>query len=102
MRETAVEQHLRARVQNVGGLCEKHVSPGQRASPDRLITWPWGVMQLVETKAPGLKPRENQRRDHARRLRRGVVVLVLDTKEKVDEWVAGILAARNRQLALGK
>lgn len=87
MRESVVEAHLRRRVVAVGGLCEKHVSPGQRGVPDRLITWPWGAMDLVETKAPGKKPRPDQVRDHKRRAIRGYVVPVLDTKAKVDAWV---------------
>lgn len=94
MRETAVEQHLIRRVKSVGGLCEKHIAPGQRDVPDRLVTWPWGVMDVVETKAPGKTPRPGQLRDHKRRLRCGVVVAVLDTKKKVDDWIVAQCAVR--------
>ena len=88
MRETTVETYLRKRVEAVEGLCEKHVSPGRRAVPDRLITWPHGgVMDLVETKAPGGKPRKDQLRDHKKRADRGVTVWVLSSKLAVDEFM---------------
>jgi hypothetical protein len=87
VRETKVETYLCEQVEERGGLCEKHVSPGLVGVPDRLITWPCGVMHLAETKAPGKKPRPKQARDHARRAKRCVTVYVLDTKEKVDEYI---------------
>lgn len=85
-RERSIERYLRRCVRRAGGLCEKHVAPGQSHVPDRLITWP-GRMELVETKRPGAKPRRGQLRDHARRRRLGVTVLVLDTREKVDSYI---------------
>lgn len=87
MKETKVETYLTEQVEAVGGLSEKHVSPNQRAVPDRLITWPSGLMELVETKAPGKGPRTDQKRDHAARFRRRNIVHVLDTKLKVDAYV---------------
>lgn len=87
MRETKVETYLTEQVEERGGLCEKHVSPGLNGVPDRLITWPSGRMELVETKAPGEQPRGNQYRDHQRRAKRHVTVYVLDTVEKVDEYI---------------
>lgn len=87
MRETVVENYLTDCVESRGGLCEKHVSPGLNGVPDRLITWPDGVMRLVETKAPRKTARGNQLRDHARRAKRNVIVPVLDTIQKVDAWI---------------
>jgi hypothetical protein len=87
MKESKVETYLTEQVESVGGLCEKHVSPGRRAAPDRLITWPSGTMELVETKAPRKKPREEQVRDHERRARRRVKVYVIDTLAKVQAYM---------------
>jgi hypothetical protein len=93
MREVRVEDYLREQVELRGGLCEKHVSPGRKGVPDRLITIPYTTgpeparMELVETKAPGKKPRKDQERDHARRAKLGIVVRVIDTKAKVDNYV---------------
>jgi hypothetical protein len=88
MKESVIETYLCDQIILLGGLCEKHVSPGQRGVPDRLATWPCGMMHLIETKAPGKKPDPHQRRDHERRRKRGVRVFVLDTKEKVDSYIA--------------
>jgi hypothetical protein len=87
MKETKVEEYLRKQIEAVGGLCEKHVSPGRRAVPDRLITWPSGLIHLVETKAPGKKPREEQERDHDRRFRRRCHVWVLDSPMRIDAYM---------------
>lgn len=98
MREVTVESYLRRQAKKAKALCEKHVSPGQRHVPDRLMTWPpgsfrfgdrcsLGFMELVETKAPGGKPRRGQLRDHKRRRDKGVRVFVIDTKEKVDDYI---------------
>lgn len=87
MKESIVEKYLVEQVQKRGGICEKHVSPGRRDVPDRLVTLRYQPMMLVELKAPGKKPRSGQLRDHARREALGIKVFVLDTKQKVDEWI---------------
>lgn len=89
MREIIVESYLTEQVELRGGLCEKHVSPGLNGVPDRLITWPRGVMHLVETKAPKKGPTPQQARDHRRRAQRNVFVYVINTKELVDQYIAG-------------
>lgn len=86
MKEQSVEDHLRERAKEHHVLCEKHVSPGRRGAPDDLLTWPFGEMDLVETKAPLKKARDEQVRDHKRRAERGVPVYLLDTKAKIDDY----------------
>ena len=83
-----VEGYLRERVTATGGMCEKHVSPGRKGVPDDLVTWPGGVMDLVETKAPDGALSGAQTRDHDRRRGYGVEVIVLWTKAHVDAYVA--------------
>lgn len=87
MKEIKVEDHLRKRVTECGGMCEKHVSPGRRGPPDDLVTWPKGDMDLVETKCPDGKRKPWQTLDHEKRALLGVPVYLLDTKEKVDVYV---------------
>lgn len=92
MREKTVEAYLRREVKKAGGLCEKHVSPGQKGVPDRLVTWPSdtggpGRMHLIETKAPDGALSGPQKRDHRRRLSYGVMVKVIWTKEQVNLYV---------------
>lgn len=91
VRERAVEKFLREEVEAIGGICEKHVTPGRRGAPDRLITWPFIPMELVETKAPKGVVKAHQVRDHVRRKRLGVTVYVCYTKEDVSRYILGAM-----------
>ncbi len=84
MKESVIERYLVREVEKRGGLCEKFVSPGRRSVPDRIITWPFGVIHFVEVKASGKEPRADQLRDHARRRALGVSVFLIDSKAGVD------------------
>lgn len=88
MKEISVEEYLVDQVENgCGGICEKHVSPGRVGAPDRLVTWPYGVMDLVETKAPDKTARRSQQRDHKRRAKRNIHVYLIDTRSKVNVYI---------------
>lgn len=84
MLERDIEQYLVRRIKRLGGMAEKFTSPGRRSVPDRLVTLPGGRVVFIELKAPGKKPTENQLRDHLRRRDLGCEVMVIDTKEGVD------------------
>jgi hypothetical protein len=79
--EKQIEATLVRRVKELGGLCEKFVSPGRRSVPDRIITLPGGRIVFVELKAPGKRPTELQERDHARRRALGCEVRLIDNTE---------------------
>jgi hypothetical protein len=81
MLEKQIEAALVRRVKELGGLCEKFVSPGRRSVPDRIITLPGGRIVFVELKAPGKRPTELQERDHARRRALGCEVRLIDNTE---------------------
>lgn len=87
MRESAIEAYLVHEVAKRGGIAEKFTSPGRRHVPDRLVQWPGGVVHFIETKAPGRKTSRGQARDHARRRAMGFRVCVLDTKDRVDQYL---------------
>jgi len=84
MLEKEVEQYLVRRIKELGGMAEKFTSPGRRSVPDRLVSLPGGRIVFVELKAPGKKPTPGQLKDHERRRVMGFTVLVLDSKEAVD------------------
>lgn len=84
MRESLIEQYLVRRIKLLGGMAEKFTS-GRRSVPDRLVTLPCGRIVFVELKSTGKKPTELQERDHARRRALGCEVMVLDSKEGVDD-----------------
>lgn len=89
MRESEVEKKLVEAVEDVGGECEKFSSPNRRNVPDRLVTWPAGLVSakasvcFVECKATGKGPTPAQRRDHERRRRMGFRVYVVDSPNAI-------------------
>ena len=87
MKENTIERYLRKRVRAAGGKCYKFGSPGHIGAPDRLCIFPPGGVYFVETKAPGGKPRPSQLAFHRELAALGVTVRVIDTREKVREFV---------------
>lgn len=83
--EKEVEAHLVKRVKERGGIPYKFTSPARRSVPDRICVMPLGRVLFVELKRPGGKPTPQQDREHQRLRALGAVVLVLDTKQAVDE-----------------
>ena len=90
MRESTIEKRLKRGIETMGGTCEKFTSPGTRGVPDRLVTLPGGRIIFVETKAPKKIPNPLQTKDHERRRKLGCDVRVIDTVEKVDEFLKEI------------
>lgn len=102
MRERSIESYLHREVEKHGGTTRKFKSPGRVNVPDRIVIWPpksqdWRGqpvlaakpdINFVECKAPGKKARPGQVREHARLRKLGCIVLVLDTKEKIDDYIA--------------
>lgn len=86
MLERKIERALVYRVKELGGTCEKFVSPGRRSVPDRIVTLPGGKIIFVELKAPGNKPTELQLRDHARRRALGCDVRVIDNMDDANAF----------------
>ena len=86
MKEKLIEAALVKKVKELGGLCEKHVSPNLAGVPDRIVTLPGGRIIWVELKAPGKEPTVIQLRDHAKRRKLGCEVMVIDSLEAVDAF----------------
>ena len=88
MLESEVERNLCRRVKNeLRGRAFKFVSPGFNGVPDRIILIPQGRIYFVETKAPGktLRARQKYVREIIEEL--GFIVLRIDTKEKVEDFI---------------
>jgi hypothetical protein len=66
LRESEIEHHLVKRVERIGGICFKFVSPGRVGVPDRLVVLPGGEVIWVELKSPGGKVSGPQARCHKR------------------------------------
>lgn len=85
--EKDVEKYLKDEVAKIGGKAFKWVSPGNRAVPDRICILPKGNMILVECKAPGKLPTPLQRKFHRLLHMMGHEVLVIDSKENIDDFI---------------
>ncbi|GAK08987.1 VRR-NUC domain-containing protein [Geomicrobium sp. JCM 19038] len=55
--------------------------------PDRIVLLPGNVTIFVELKAPGKKPSKLQEATHRRIRNLGHEVLVIDSKEGVDQFI---------------
>lgn len=87
--EKDIESYLREKIKELGGKAYKWVSPGNAGVPDRLVCLR-GKMIPVELKAPSKKPTELQLKKHQELNKLGVTVYVIDSKEKVDEFLRGL------------
>ncbi|MFB0830927.1 VRR-NUC domain-containing protein [Brevibacillus laterosporus] len=87
MREKDIEAYLRKQVKAIGGRAYKFESPGNAGVPDRLVLFPGGRAAFVELKAPGKKPTALQLAQGKKISGLGFTVLVIDSKEGVDEFI---------------
>ncbi len=85
--ERKIETYLVKSVEEVGGLCVKFPPVFFRGFPDRIALLPGGRITFVETKTPGGKPTLIQRKVHDKLRGLGFRVEVLDTPERVDEFM---------------
>lgn len=84
--ESSVEQYLRRKVEAAGGRCVKFDPGNYRGWPDRIVLLPGGVIAWVETKRPsGGRVAPAQRIAHEELLRLGQRVVIVWSKEEVDE-----------------
>lgn len=90
MRENEIEKFLLLKVRAVGGECIKFNSASMNGLPDRIVLMPGGKLYFVELKAPGKSPRLLQEAIHKKLRDKGFKVFVIDTKEKVGEFINGI------------
>ena len=89
MKESTIERELKIKIEQLGGICLKWSSPGNRGVPDRIVIYPGGVI-FVELKRPGekLRPLQEYQRQKFKDL--GVTVEVIDSLEGVEELVKRI------------
>ena len=87
MREASIEQSLRLKLQKIGCLFYKWVSPGNNGVPDRIVITPDGSVIFVELKTSrgNLSPDQHVQirrltKNHAR-------VVVIYGKQDADNFV---------------
>lgn len=84
--EKTVEAYLRNKIEKLGGICYKFVSPGRVAVPDRICVLP-GLIAFVECKGPGGKVNKKQHRELQRLADLKMNVFVVTTKAEVDALI---------------
>lgn len=85
MAERDIEQYMRKKVKQAGGMFLKFVSPGTRGVPDRIM-FIGKKIAFVELKAPGQKSRPDQvaMQNLLEEMYGQKVFRDVDTKEKAD------------------
>ena len=94
--EKTIEDYLVARVKFLGGDAPKLDTRGHAGRCDRIVTFPnmydrrggKGYIFYVELKAPGKSARPLQRHEHRRLRALGLTVVVLDTIEAINDFLA--------------
>ena len=87
-RESTIEAYFVEQVEKHGGMALKLVDTGRRGFPDRTVVWDNGKMDFVELKRPlGGKVAPWQSRYHNDLRDCGVLVWVLDSKERIDTYI---------------
>lgn len=87
MRESEIERYLTKRVRETGGISYKWTSPNRRGVPDRILIYPEARYYLCELKATDKMPTQAQIREHRRLQAMGCIVLVIASKEDVDNFI---------------
>lgn len=87
--EARVEEYLFREVRKRDGMCIKLI-PVVAGIPDRLVLLPGGRLHLVELKSLTGHLRPAQKVWHQRAARRGIQVVVLNSKYAVDQWLQGL------------
>jgi hypothetical protein len=84
--ENDIEKYFVQQMKRIGALCYKWTSPGTRGVPDRIVLHR-GDTFFAELKRPGGKPRKDQLKVMEKFNNQMIPVFVIDTKEKVDEFI---------------
>lgn len=91
MLESKVENYLKKKVEKIGGKAYKWAPVGVTGVPDRMVLLPGGKVIFVELKAPGKKARKLQEYRAKQLNELGFQVECLDTIEKIDELLKGVM-----------
>lgn len=90
--EKKIERHLVKEIEKLKGKAYKFTSPSNAGVPDRIILIK-GKAYFVELKAPGKKLRPLQEFQKQQFEKLGFKVYVIDSLEKVEEFINEIYTA---------
>lgn len=87
MRESEIEDYLKEQARAKGGIALKFVSPGCTGMPDRIVILPGGKIGFLELKAPGEKPRKDQKHRINQLKQLGCTAGWADSRIAVDRFI---------------
>ncbi|WP_163195255.1 VRR-NUC domain-containing protein [Clostridium thermarum] len=87
MKESKIEKALKNKVEEMGGMALKFVSPGMAGVPDRIVLIPKGRVVFIELKAPGKKLRPLQLKRKLQLELLGFKVYIIDSLQGIDGFV---------------
>lgn len=90
-KEALVEDYLRRRVKELGGITRKLNYQGRKGAPDQGCFFPGGRLLLVECKAAGEKPEPLQDEELATLRKLGFWATWTDSREGVDRILEDFL-----------
>ena len=85
--EKSTEKYLKSESEKLGAWCLKFKTPGYWGTPDRIVLWPGNRVYYAELKDRGKKLSPHQAAFHLRLRALGSVPLLIDTKEKVNQFL---------------
>lgn len=86
VRENKVEKYLNKKVEELGGITRKWISPGRDGVPDRIIIIR-GTVIFVEVKTSDGKLSSAQKREHERLKSNGATVDIVYGESGVDHLI---------------
>jgi hypothetical protein len=89
VRENKVERYLKSKVESLGGIARKWVSPGHDGVPDQIVILN-GVITFVEVKTTDGKLSVGQTREHNRLLNVGAKVTTVYGVAGVDQLIINL------------
>lgn len=84
VKEKVIEEYLRVEVKKRGGEHRKVLYQGRSGSPDDWCFFPGGKLLIVECKAPGKKPTNQQLEELSWLNSMGFMATWVDSKEAID------------------
>ena len=93
MLEKEIEKYLRDKIKNLGGIAYKFISPSNNGVPDRIVLLPKGKIIFVELKNEHGKTSKMQDIQIERIRNLGFDVRIINSKQKVDEFINEIQTA---------
>lgn len=86
-RERDIEKWLRQKIEQMGGIALKFISPGNDGVPDRIAILPGGQVWFIELKTTGENPRAIQEWQIERLRKLGCNVAVIAGMKEARAWI---------------